>query len=267
MSSFQSSHVTIRPPLRPNLSGKYESEFKHLFNTWRIIIKLFMDLEFHDADFVISESEQKILRHLIREKGFAREKRVEFRSAFFNEIRKKNLRKNKEDCLKFIFKKALKNLMNEFKTRHLGVERMPQRELDQKFYKFYFGSIAEEYGIDIECFYHFRGGRRPNSENIPRSITKKYIGHLKMNPDFTANFKHYLDFEFLSFFDSFNLKKIKNLISKWERIISDFGLTLGVEKIIESICKPGKKFPWTINEALHAREETLDRLGFSKLFA
>jgi hypothetical protein len=251
--------VPLPKPLKFNIFEKYNSEFRFLFNLWRILVKLFLNKEFEKSDFCLTSLEKQLIHCLIKKKKFSNENKLEFSEKFFNELRQEPLEKKTEDCLKFIFKKTLNALKKDFK-KNLSIKPNSNKDLDLKFYDFHFGNISKMLNIPIESFHHFRNWQNRDSPLIPKSITKRYISRLNLNRNFIKNFKKFLEEDFISDFKKFNLKKIRKLISNWEEILKKKGPEEGLIIIVKKIFGRGNKLPWTINEALHAKKTALERL-------
>jgi hypothetical protein len=220
-----------------------------------------MDIEFESNDFLLKPIERQIIRSIVEKKKFVGFNKIEFNLDFFNKARGSNLRKKTEDGLKFVFKKAIRELKKEFKTTVLPPgSNLRTDALDKAFYSHYFGEISQRFDIPLEAFYHFRNWKKRNSPFIPKSITKKYISRLKMNPVFVGKIKNYLHQKLINSFRVFNSKKIRTMVIKWEKIIEELGPQNGIEKIHRMIHSRGNKIPWTMREVCHALDDTLDYL-------
>lgn len=229
---------------------------------YKFLFKLFMGLDFEAADMSLKDIERKIVGYVMKKKSFAGWQRPQFRVGFFNRARKTPLRKKNEDGLKFVFKKAIKHMKNEFKKAHgLNGHTLSIDEFDMRFYSHFFGAVAEREGIPLLCFYHFRNWKKRTSALIPKSITKRYLALLKKNEGFMRSVREYLDTRFMREFQSFNSNKIRHLIVKWEGILQgceDVGA--GLAEIRRLILKKGSKLPWTASEVRFAFEKTLDSI-------
>jgi hypothetical protein len=222
-----------------------------------------MNVEFSPNNFQLNSLEKEIIKNIVHKKKFDGFEQIEFTETFFNKARNSKLRKKTEDGLKFIFKKAIKKMKKNFKTKHLNGIKLTSQQFDQHFYAYYFQHIAEQEGISLECFFHFRNWQNRNSENIPKSITKKYVRRLKKNPDFVSQMRDYLNKELIHCFKVFNSKKIRTMIIKWEKKIEEEGREAGIKSIIKMIHSRGNKIPWTLSEVKHALEDSLKYLDYS----
>lgn len=216
-----------------------------------------MNVEFQESNFCLNSMEKEIIRNIVVKKKFFGHSSVQFTKEFFNQTRQSKLQKKTEDGLKFIFKKAIKKMKSEFKSTFLKGKTGNKKLDDNLFYLHYYGKIAEEEDIPIECFFHFRNWQNRVSEHIPKSITKEYVRRLNKNPEFVRKIKNYLTEDFLDSFKVFNSKKIRIMIIKWEKIIEEKGKSMGLKEIIRSIHSKGNKIPWTISEVKHALGNSL----------
>lgn len=200
------------------------SDIQILYNLQKFLYKLFMEIEFESNDFLLKPIERQIIMSIVEKKKFVGFQNIQFTKEFFNKARCSNLRKKTEDGLKFVFKKAIREVKKEFKTHILptGVN-LRTEALDNAFYSHYFGDISQNFDIPLESFYHFRNWKKRNSPHIPKSITKKYISRLKMNQEFIGKIKNYLHQKLMKSFQVFNSKKIRTMVIKWEKIIEELG--------------------------------------------
>ena len=242
---------------------KFSSEIQILFNLHNFLFKLFMNIEFKNSDFNLNQLEQKIVRTIFEKKEFLGHRDICFDTDFFNVARKTNMRKKTEDGLKFVFKKAIKYMKKEFKTRILTAaesKKIKTEQLDRCFYEHYFGAISKKFNMPLESFFHFRNWKKRDSIHIPKSITKQYMSRLKLNSVFIRKINYFLTEELIKKFLVFNSKKIRTMIIKWEKIIEENGSDIGLQKIVKMINSRGNKIPWTIFEVQNALQNTLDYL-------
>lgn len=246
-----------QPTRNPDISNDL------FFNLHSFLYNLFMNVEFTQNNFQLNKLEKEIIRNIVQKKKFKGFQNITFTEDFFNKARNSHLHKKTEDGLKFIFKKAIKKMKNNFKIKHLNGIKLNSQQLDHHFYSFYFQDIADREGISLECFYHFRNWQNRNSDNIPKSITKNYVRRLKKNPEFVRELRNYLESELIHCFKVFNSKKIRTMIIKWEKIIEEQGRETGIKTIIKMIHSRGNKIPWTLSEVYHALEDSLKYLDYS----
>jgi hypothetical protein len=221
-----------------------------------------MNHPYDQLDFNLKPLEIKIVNYILRKKQFDGFENPHYSIKFFEKARKTKLKKKNEDGLKFIFKRAIKQLKFDIKKKLKSEnEKLSIDEFDKRFYTYYYGKISEKMKKPLECFYHFRNWKKRTSPNIPKSVTKKYLALLKKNPEFIQKINNFLlnDF-FLSFYRS-NSNKIRHLIIKWEEMIQNSPDNWsGIEKIKKSILGKGNKLPWTLSEAECAFKKTLDSI-------
>ena len=109
----------------------------------------------------------------------------------------------------------------------------------------------------MESFFHFRNWKKRNSPFIPKSITKKYMSRLKLNPNFISKIYGFLHNKLINSFRVFNSKKIRTMVIKWEKIIEESGIENGLSTIKNMINSRGNKIPWTMSEVYHALDLSL----------
>ena len=220
-----------------------------------------MNIKFEENDLNLKPIEQEIITSIIKKKKFIGHQNVQFTLNSLNKARTSNLRKKTEDGLKFVFKKAIRELKKEYKSEMLPPgSKLKTDALDCAFYEHYFGEISAQFKIPLESFFHFRNWKKRNSPFIPKSITKKYMSRLKLNPHFISKIYKFLNSKLINSFRVFNSKKIRTMVIKWEKIIDEYGSINGLKKIDKMINSRGNKIPWTMSEVYHALDDTLDYL-------
>jgi hypothetical protein len=155
--------------------------------------------------------------------------------------------KRPEENYKFIFKRCIKHLKEEFRTDEMT--KLKKREFDSQFYQFYFQKIADHEKIPLESFFHPKNSKS-KAANCPRSINISYIQNLSKSKEFTDKFLDYLNKQLESRYSEIIDSKILSLTQKWEL---EWGQTTEREKLIEEICNYVEKntkckLPWTMNE-------------------
>lgn len=206
-----------------------KKKFFRLCNLESFLYKLFINKEILPEDIVLNKMEQKIVTMIIKKKKFLGYKNIKFTCKFFNFTRQTPIQKKTEDGLKYIFKKAIKHLRNKFFEKHseYSYEKISLRERYYIFYSHYFGEISNTNNIPLECFFHFRNWKRLENPNIPKSVTKKYVSHLKLNPNFVNKIKSFLIHEFFNVFKKTCKRKIRQLVFQWEIIYKKLGFVAG----------------------------------------
>ena len=192
---------------------------------------------------------------------------MKFNLKTLNKIGKSRLFKKKEDQLKFVIKKCIKHMQEQFRLRLEASDenfeiKYPnfKKNKDNYFYQFYFKEIAEKEEMPLENFFHFRTGSYRYTQDIPNSVTKKSINLWKKNPDFINQIIDFINTSFRDSFESFNIKKIRLLLSNWENTLEKMGEIDGMNKILKSLKSRGCKLPWTLSEVNCAIENTLSLL-------
>ena len=85
---------------------------------YKFLYKLFLNINYVDQDMVLTPLEKQIIVFILKKKKFHGFENIEFTASFFNRARQTKLTKKNEDGLKFIFKKALKEIKRIFKKEH-----------------------------------------------------------------------------------------------------------------------------------------------------
>lgn len=229
---------------------------------YKFLYKLFLNINYVDQDMVLTPLEKQIIVFILKKKKFHGFENIEFTASFFNRARQTKLTKKNEDGLKFIFKKALKEIKRKFKKEHQLTDlSFSIDKFDELFYGYFFKKVAEREGIKLECFYHFRNWKSRTSIDIPKSVTRRYLKRLKKNPEFMGKILYFLNNQFWHDFYRMNSIKIQHLIIKWEQFIQGAeSNAAGMSLIEKSITGRGNKLPWTIFEARNAFNKTLDSI-------
>lgn len=235
------------------------SEFQILFNLKKFLFKLFMNVPFNKDDLSLTNLEKEIIKIFVKKKKFIGFKNLKFSIDFFDKARTSNLRKKKEDGLKYIFKKAIRHLKDEFKSRELpSGSKVTGDDLDRLFYEHHFGGISKHYKIPLESFYHFRNWRTRFSEHIPKSVTRDYVTRLHLNPVFIGKICNFLQNKLLKAVRAINFRKIKTMVLKFERLIENHGPDEGLTQIQNQVFSRGNKLLWTSSEVTWALQDALD---------
>lgn len=247
-------------PMRKNYQA---SDFKPLKNLHKFIFKLFMDQKFKKSDFELEPSEKIIISELLKKKRIIENQTIMFEPEFFNNLNRPTQTKKKEDCLKFIFNKAITHLKKNFRESQLFSFETNIDIDNAKFYEHYFGKIADRLNWPIECFFDYSMYNKTKNKLIAKSISKKYIQRIKLNPEFVLKMEKFLKTEFYSWFGKFNSNKIKRKVAQWENMIVDLGEEKGMKKIVSNINSRNNKLFWTLDETRFALQISLNCLSFT----
>jgi hypothetical protein len=244
-------------------------KFKNFQKTFDLMLKLLGDEPINFGDTQISEFEKKLVREfLFKKKVFKRFDLKDFNHLKLEKLRIKEKGKRTEEHLKFIFKKCINHIQKCFRTNLLLENKSLKsllnnsNEFDYLFYSHYFGEIAEKINEPIEKFFHFRNWKNRTNENIPKSITKKYIKFLKMNSEFISKFENYLNDELINDITKSNVMKLTKLILEWELCIKKHGTEIGEQIILAEFKTKKMNLPWGVIEIKKAIKSTKDYIGF-----
>ena len=248
-----------------------ENKLIYLEKLKQFLNHIFFEKKLKKKDVELSVHEMKIAKTLLTKKKLIDKKSFSFTLKNFDKLKILKKKKKNEDELKFVIKKCLKQLQEDFleKFRKKKIEQMDDcrvsmkevtRNKNEYFYRHYFGRIAEREGIPIQKFYHFKCWSERYSRNIPRSITKDSLFMWKKNPKFIQKIVDFIKNKFMIKFISFNSKKIRSMVSKWDAILDEKGLEEGTKAVIRSFKSRGLKLPWTLTEVRKAIDNTLSFL-------
>lgn len=161
--------------------------------------------------------------------------------------------KRPEENYKFIFKRCLKHMKDDFK-KHAG-EKLKKKDLDRAFYEHYFQDIVKKEKVSLESFFHPKNSKNKTAD-VPKTINNHYIENISKSPEFVKHFQKYLneilEQEYRGIIDS----KIQTMVHKWE-LDYQHAPPKEREKIIEATCayierNKKCKLPWTMNEVREA---------------
>jgi hypothetical protein len=250
-----------------SLSNETPENYNHLKKLENLMIKIFISKTLRQNDLNLSSLEMSLIKAIFKKKRMPWSNLMPFDIPTLLKISSVNLSKKKEDQLKFVVKKCIKQMQSDFK-RQLEksdanfLTNFPdyKKNKDLYFYEHFFKVHAEAEQIPIEKFFHFRTGGYRYTLDIPNSVTKKSVELWKKNPEFIQRMVHYIENFFKPEFEKFNIKKIRMLISNWEGIIERTGIIKGTENILKAIRSKGCKLPWSVAEVDCAITNTLNLL-------
>lgn len=163
-------------------------------------------------------------------------------------------KKRAEECYKFVFKHAYKNLKRAFCDAQLDNQLANGRALNSlDFYEHYFGEVSAKHAIPLS---HFYLPLTPDSycnkgnKTVPKTINMNYAHLVSKSELFMRDFMDYLTNKFVvDYCELINLK-IDHMVCKWSEISLAYNQS---EKSIFFICdyiKTNKKckLPWTVRE-------------------
>lgn len=241
------------------------SQMVQLKNLFVVVVKLLSDQEVKPQDFQLSEVEAELLLVFVKKKkfrGFQSVQRVSLE--YLNRVRREKCFKRTEEHFKYVFKKCFRFMAGRFREsrfRILEAKLKPEfREskfkFDYTFYGYYFGRVAEQLNLPIEKFFHFK--IKDDLSVSTKTVSKLYLGYLKMNPHFLDAFKAYIRRKMIDETYYLILSKTKNLMKNWESLLSRKGVAEGLQTIRNNLTLNVKsKLPWSIQDVRHASELTL----------
>lgn len=243
------------------LGGSVEGEFRILKNLHKFIFKLFMEAPFEREDFNLEPSEKTIIRELMKKKGFNRSTKISFTLEQFKSVGPNRSTKKREDCLKYIFNKAISHLKKQFEqSEFYSPKGKNNKSLNREFYEHYFGAIARRMKTPIEAFYDYSLANKSGNEFTAKSISSKYLSLIKENPEFVGEIVRFLNQEFLKWFHDFNLNKIRLKVKRWEEVLVREGEREGLKLIVSKINSRNNKLFWTLHETRLAKTIAINSL-------
>lgn len=161
--------------------------------------------------------------------------------------------KRPEENYKFVFKRCLKHMKEQLRSRVGGSNRPYKRDFEAYFNKYYFEEVVEEPHRPIESFLHPKNANN-NCRNAAKTINSQYIANIVRSAKFVGDFLEYLNHGLENDYRRVICSKIRGLIEKWE---ADFQTApdkaLLVQRICENIERNNKcKLPWTVIEVRSA---------------
>lgn len=241
---------------------KMKLESKFFQKLKKVCLAVFLEKTIYDEDLDLEEYEKKILRILLKKKGFAMPQPWGGDSESLNLLLSESTPKKKEYCLKMVLVKCIKHLKKEFQRQYHSdlCSQNDRQELESLFYKYHFEEISEQMQIPIERFFAFKNWTHRFDDYIPKSITSKLLRLWKKNPRFIGAIEEYLKGNFLSDFIIFNQQKIERMVKEWEKAVKKDSLENVVKSIVKRFKEKKSKLPWTLSEVKAAIKVTLDVL-------
>lgn len=166
-------------------------------------------------------------------------------------ISRENCKKRPEENYKFVFKRCIKKLKNDY-AKSLG-KKLKREAMEKSFYKFYFQEISERENMKLEQFYHPKNTPNRN-EDVPKTINMEYIKNLTRSELFIERFFKYMKSDFQEDYEEVIDIKINRFFEKWEKLFQENEKEeVILKQILDYIEKNKKcKFPWSNIEVENA---------------
>lgn len=164
-----------------------------------------------------------------------------------------------EECYKFIFKHAFKQLQTPFVEQQVKSTKTKKSGSSLgNFYEHYFGEVARRESIDISNFYLplTADAKGLNlKEVLAKTINTSYIALVCQSPVFVTDLLQYLKCTFMHDYETMVNKKVDKIVNKWENNYLDSFCSF---KAVETICdfvvyNKKTKLPWFYSEVEEAR--------------
>ena len=171
-------------------------------------------------------------------------------------------KKRAEECYKFIFKHAYKNLKRAYNDLQLEKQLSDNQPVSaQDFYNYYFGAVSRSQNIPLAHFYlplTPDSYCNKNDKLAPKTINMGYAQLISKSGHFMHDFLIYLNDKFINDYCQLINLKIDHMAVKWTEISISYNHS---EKSIFFICdyiRTNKKckLPWTVAEVKTAIEIT-----------
>ena len=240
---------------------KLQTKIIHLSKVYSLLKKILGFEKIVPEDLKLKEQEKKlIIDFLIKKKMCSGLDTSQLTCDILMWLRDNIKTKRTEEGLKFVFVKAITFMKKEFqkKQKELNEESGELKKSksskgeDYKFYNYFFGKIARRKGIPIENFFHFRTWKSKSNLNIPKSITKKYISLISLNPEFVRQIHNYIDYFLRHEIQKVIEGKLERIVQKWEEYLILFNGDNAFANLLKIIKSENKKFPWGMAEVNHA---------------
>lgn len=163
-------------------------------------------------------------------------------------------KKRPEECYKFVFKHAFKNLKRAYCDTQLDQQLSslrPTKMID--FYEFYFGEMSKSLNVPLPHFYlplTPDSYCNRNDKTVAKTINMAYANLISQSETFMRDFKTYLRDKLIGDYCHLITLKIDHMVNKWTEISIAGNQS---DKTLFFICdyiKTNKKckLPWTVKE-------------------
>lgn len=235
--------------LNRSLQGEEKSCFYSLKNLYDFLCDLFVKKPINERDIRFSNIEFQIVTLILKRKlGKNMNNLKEVRHVkdlnvpmIVNTVTHMQI-KRPEERQKFIFSRAIKNLMKRFENI-----RVKREEAEKDFYNFYFKEVSDKEAIPLEEFFNpitSRGG------STKPHFNQKYFQKVFKSPNFLRDFVEYVEKYLCEEYRLEIRKKLEILLRKWDR---EDPSKIDIEEIKKYLISNKKcKLPWTIDEVRHS---------------
>lgn len=249
--------MKVAQPVR--LNAKYHLDsYSELSN---LLKKLFLDQLKSRDQFILSAEEMMVLAAILRKK-FNEELPVAnvygLKTLFSDKIRQS--KKRPEECYKFVFKHAFKNLKRlycDMQLDHCLLDFKSGKMAN--FYEYYFGEASKASRVPLSYFYL---PLTPDAQcnrfdsGAPKTINLSYVNLMIQSERFVADLMDYLNNKFISDYSQLIVLKIDHMVGKWNEISVSMNYS---DRSLDLICdyiefNKKSKLPWTVIEVLFAIE-------------
>lgn len=225
------------------------SDFPNFGKLLELLKKHFKGRTINDRDLSISDTELQILKAILGRKYKSQidlNSHTIFLTEKLNEIANLNSKKRPEENYKFVFKRCIKFLKEDLKTK--VNKKLSKKDFESYFYAYYFSKTAKTEKVSLDFYKHPQNA--DIKKNFPKTINMEYISHVKKSELFLEDFNRYVTNHLHQEYNTIIELKLEGLIKKWEESYCNSGKTVAsLKEIIDYISHNKKcKLPWTTRE-------------------
>lgn len=229
-----------------------QTELKHLDKLFSVLVKVFTKKEITEFDLKMSVNELKVLNYVLHRKYLKRltskdlESPITIQLLKLNGIINSKSHKRPEECYKFIFTRVLKFLKKSFK-KNFNIKQ----NLDEQFYGYYFGELAQNNHESVETYYY----PLTKKDNKKETLNSNYFAKIFQSKNFINDLVKYINEHLNDEYKSEIIQKLESLLLRWDPYFREGEQK--IEKIIEEIKQylmknKRCKLPWTLDEVKEA---------------
>lgn len=237
---------------KERISLSLQTELKHLNKLFLLLVKIFTRKDMTEEDMNIGQGELKILNYVLQRKYLRRLTTKDIESSVTVQLEKLcgivglKSHKRPEECNKFVFTRVLKFLKKGFK-KNFNIKQ----NLDEQFYSYYFGEIAQKNQEPIEVYYY----PLTKKDNKKETLNANYFGRIFQSKSFLNDLVKYINEHLNEEYKTEIIQKIESLLFKWDGYFlkGDQQIEKHLEEIKTYLMMNKRcKLPWTLDEVKEA---------------
>ena len=256
-SNFASNSHCISLSRATPYTNAMKTQFMHFTGLKNALLVSLFQQRVSQNQLELDAHESMILQALLVKKKFSIAPGTRWGAQSINRLAAVRLSRPKEYNTKFVLLRCVKKLKGDFAARLVdtfgpGPKRSKARTIEKLFYSHFFGEIARNKGLPLERFYAFKNWTHRRVEHIPKSVTQSSLDLWKLNPQFVARLRDYIDGAFLDDFIKSNSIKIVRMVAKWSCLADEIGYQAAVDSVLKSLRYAKCKLPWALSEVRFA---------------